>query len=175
MNIDRTESGLTLTILSKLLIAIAGLLVGLIVTRFIITSYTVYGNSMAPNFIQGDKIYIIKIGSVNTGDVVLVKNPQEPDRTILKRIAAREGDTVEIRDKIIYINDKQIKFQWKTSSNDARILPMSFTYRDNHPIIKLKRKEVYLLGDNLDYGHDSRSFGPVSEDTIIGKLLYKFN
>ena len=107
------------------------------------------------------------------GDIVLIKSPIEPEKVLLKRIIAKEGDTIEIRNKIFYRNDKKIKFTWKTTSTDKRIFPMKFTGRDNSASFRMKRKQYFLVGDNLDYSFDSRNFGPIDEEDIIGRFFLK--
>jgi type IV secretory pathway protease TraF len=58
-------------------------------------------------------------------------------------------------------------------STDTRIFPMSFSYRDNYPVVKLKRSQIFVIGDNFDSSMDSRFFGPLDEDLLVGKLVYK--
>ena len=173
MNLDwkRTEGGFTP--LARGLLLLAGLLLGIILTRIWIVPYTVCDNSMMPNLKEGDSIYVIKHTTHSVGDIVLFESPIEPDKVLVKRIIAGEGDTVEIKNRILLINGQVAAFSWKTIAKDTRIFPMSFSYRDNYPIIKLKRKQLFLLGDNMDYSMDSRFFGPVHTESIIGKLLYK--
>ncbi len=174
MNIDRRESGLLLTNLSKIIIAIAGVLIGIIIARIFVGSFSIADDSMQPNFTKGDLVYFLKHATPKNGDIVLITSPIEPDRVLLRRIIAKEGDSVEIKDKIIYVNGNQLNFNWKIITRDKRIFPMSFSFRDNYPIIKLKRKEYFVIGDNLDSSMDSRFFGTVSDDKIIGKIIYKF-
>lgn len=152
---------------------IAGIIIGYILIRLIITPYRISDNSMSPGLKKGELIFILKVGKPEFGDIVLIKSPLEPEKVLLKRIIAQEGDTLEIRNKIIYRNDKKMKFRWKTLSTDTRIFPMKFTGRDNLAVIRIKRKQYFILGDNLDYSFDSRTFGPVHEENIIGKLFLK--
>jgi signal peptidase I len=107
------------------------------------------------------------------GDIVLMDSPVEPDRVLVKRVISGEGDTVEVRNKVLYINNKKFDMPWKNRSIDKRIFPMNFTYRDNMPVIKLSRNQYFVLSDNLDHGYDSRNLGPISADSIIGKMIYK--
>ncbi len=108
------------------------------------------------------------------GDIVLLDSPSEPGRVLIKRILSTAGDTVEIKNKMLYINNKQVKLKWRYRSTDKRIFPMSFTYRDNMPVVKLGRKEYFVLSDNLDEGYDSRALGLIRGDSIIGKMIYQF-
>ena len=152
---------------------IAGIIIGYVLIRLIITPYRISDNSMTPGLKKGELIFILKIGKPALGDIVLIKSPIDPEKVLLKRIIALEGDTIEIRNKILYRNDEKMRFRWKTISADARIFPMRFTRRDNLAVIRIKRKQYFILGDNLDHSFDSRTFGPVHEEDIIGKLFLK--
>jgi len=151
-----------------------GLIIGLILSRIFFVPFVVTDASMLPNFNIGDRIIIMKVSGTRPGDAVLIKSPVETDRVLFKRIIASEGDTIEIINKTIYINNKKLDVPWKTKSIDRRVLPMSFTYRDAMPMLKINRNEYFVIGDNPDYSFDSRSFGVVPEEAIIGKLLYTF-
>ncbi len=172
MDIDRKISGPVLTGLSKVILVAAGLLAGLVIVRIFIMPFTVGDDTMVPNFRKGDTLFILRHITPKIGDVVLFDSPVEQGKVMLKRVIAAEGDSVEVKDRDLYVNGSRASFSWKTASADSRIFPMSFSYRDNFPVIKLKRKEYFMLGDNLDYAMDSRYFGVVGDDKIIGRHLY---
>lgn len=172
MGIDRKITGPLLTSTSKLLILLAGLLAGLALVRILITPFTVSDDTMAPNFPAGDRIYILKWFSPKAGDVVLVRSKIEEGRVYLKRIAASGDDTVEVKDGVFFLNGTPARFSWKTLNRDNRIFPMNFSFRDNYPILRLKKGEYFVIGDNIDYSMDSRFFGVMSSDDIIGRHVY---
>jgi len=174
MNYSEEKPVSAINLIGKIVIAIAGLFAGFLLSRLFITPYTVNDISMKPNLSRGDRILVVKHITPAYGDIVLADSPIEEDRVILKRVIAGGGDMVEIRNRIIYINNKKSRFQWKTLSNDKRIFPMSFTNRDNMPLVKLQRDEYFLIGDNSDKSLDSRTYGVIKEDLIIGKMIYKF-
>ncbi len=174
MNFTTDEkSGLTL--ISKIAIGLAGIVIGLAITRFFFIPYIVSENSMEPNLKTGTKIVILKHFSPKRGDIILFYSPNDPDKTLLKRIICSEDDMIEIKNKIIYINNKKASFKWKTESKDRAIFPLTFSTRDNLPAIKVKRKEYFVMADHFDRGYDSRTFGVIKKDLIIGKLFYKFD
>ncbi len=172
MDIDHTGSGFLLTKVSKLIVVFAGIIVGLLLIRICIVPFTVSDSTMLPNFNPGERTYFLKLGPVRKGDVVLIDSPIEEGRVVLKRILAVEGEVVEVKNREILVNGKSAEFSWKTVRKDTRIFPMSFSGRDNFPALKLKRGEYFVIGDNLDYAMDSRFFGAVRADAIIGKHLY---
>ncbi|HOO70372.1 MAG TPA: signal peptidase I [Spirochaetota bacterium] len=161
------------TVLKAVLLVTGGIIAGLIAGRLIFLPYIAADSSMQPNIKPGERLIICKLATPAAGDIALIKSPVEPDRVLLRRIAAKGGDTVEIRNKVIYINDKTVRFAWKTSGSDKRIFPMHFTSRDTMPAVKLDRRQFFLLCDNLDNSFDSRTFGAVNADEIIGTMIYK--
>ena len=87
---------------------------------------------------------------------------------------AVEGDVVELRNGVLYINNERAQFKWKTISSDNRVFPMSFSGRDNMTAVKIERHFFFLLGDNRDYSFDSREFGPVPDESIAGRVIYGY-
>jgi signal peptidase I len=151
----------------------AGLLIGLILARLSFFIMKVETDSMNPNLKTGDRIIVSRLASAGKGDIVAVESPNDEGRIILSRIIASEFETVEIRNRIVYINDTAANFSWNTLKEDNGIHPMKFTYRDNMPPVKLAKDEYFLLGDNFNSGYDSRTIGAVPERLIEGRIIYK--
>lgn len=162
-----------LNILIKAGFVAGGLLIGLIISRIFIIPADIADRSMEPVLKMGDKLLFLKTASPNRGDIVLVKSPIEKGKTLIKRIAAAEGDTIEIKDGYIIINGKPVPAGYSAVKKDSRILPMYFTSRDNMPAVRLMRSEFFLLNDNLDLAYDSRWFGKTPADSIIGVMIYR--
>lgn len=173
MNYNKEMSRFNYPKLIKTVIVFAGLILGFLTARIFFLPFVISDDTMLPNFKKGERVYILKHISPKSGDVVLLQNPVQPDMVMLKRIIGVEGNFIEIRNKIVYQNNDKMKFTWKTNSIDNRIFPMNFSSRDNLPAVKIERKMFFVMGDNLDYSFDSRSFGPVSKKLIIGKVIYK--
>jgi len=159
---------------AKVLIALAGILAGFLLSRIFIVPVTVHDTAMEPSLKKGSHVIVLKHITPMTGDVILAESPGEKGRYFLKRVIALEGNTVEIRQKIIYVDNKKTVFPWKTISRDARIFPMNFTSRDNMVAVKLKRGEYFLLNDNLDIPSDSRELGLFTGDAISGKVVFSY-
>jgi len=173
MYIEKKDLSIRSSILLKIIMTFSGLVIGIMISRIFIIPFTVSDISMLPNFKIGDNVFIMRYLLPDVGDIVLIKSPVEPDKVLLKRVIAKDGDTIEIRNKIIYINQERLIIGWKTLSKDERIFPMYFSYRDNFPIVKIKRGQYFIIGDNQDYSFDSKNFGVVDEDMLIGRLLFK--
>jgi len=171
-NDDRIDG---LTKYAKLLLCIAGIIFGFIICRiFFFEPFMAHDNSMNPNISKGDYMLILKITSPKEGDIILVKSPVEPGRVILKRFIAAGEKSIEIKNKKIFINNMEFIPKWNLLSIDKRVFHENFNRRDSMPQIKIKKGEIFVIGDNFDYSFDSRNFGVIDEKLIIGKMIYKF-
>ncbi len=160
-------------VLFKIVLLTAGLLIGFIIVKSVFLIMDVKTDSMNPTFKNGDKVIINKIADINKGDLIAFDSPVEEGKILLSRVIASEYETVEIRNKVLFINDKKTEIISGETLDQKIIYPMKFCYRDNMPPVKLERNEFFLLGDNFDRSFDSRSFGKIPADLIIGKIVYK--
>lgn len=106
--------------------------------------------------------------SPRQGDIVVFRFPRDESRDFIKRIIGFPGDTVEIRDKQVFVNGAPLREDY-AAHDDARILSGDVDPRDNFGPITLSSGQFFVLGDNRDHSHDSRYFGPVRIGAIEGK------
>ncbi|MBD3160714.1 MAG: signal peptidase I [Candidatus Eisenbacteria bacterium] len=98
------------------------------------------------------------------GDVVVFKNPQKVDQDYIKRCVAVGGQTVEYRDKVLYVDGvRQVEPYVKHT--DPRVLPG----RDNFGPFRVPEGKLFMMGDNRDNSSDSRYWGFLDESLIHGK------
>lgn len=112
------------------------------------------------------------------GDIVVVEVPVEPRTPYVKRVVAVEGQTVEVKNKQLYVDGKLADIPEHLVHGDRRILPKGMRQqgipaamgnRDNFGPYTVPDDMVFLMGDNRDFSFDSRYFGPVPESNIIGR------
>lgn len=114
----------------------------------------VKGQSMAPTLDDGAIVLISKINSEYSKDDIVVF---EKDNTVMiKRILGVSGDTIELKDKSVYRNG--IKLQIDCDFNKSAV-------------ISLSEDEYFVVGDNYGDSYDSRSYGCINKESIIGKVL----
>lgn len=142
------------------------LLIVLPIRFFIFQPFMVQGASMEPNFSSGDYLIVDEISfrfrQPERGEVIVFKYPVNPSQKFIKRIIGLPGETVEIKDGKVYINGK--------------LLPESYlSFAITFPNLKftLKENEYFVLGDNRTASLDSRVFGAVKREEIIGRALIK--
>ncbi|MFW5708607.1 MAG: signal peptidase I [Chloroflexota bacterium] len=132
----------------------------------------VHGSSMEPNFEEGQYLIISRlnylIGEPHRGDIVVFNSPEADsgDPSLIKRVIGLPGDFVEIIETQVYINGELLDEPYiKEACNVRRC-------RDN--TWELGPDQYFLMGDNRNVSQDSRSFGPVTRDHIIGEALFRY-
>jgi len=129
-------------------------IVVILIRSFIVTPVKVNGASMYPTLDGGEIMILNKLGKIDRYDIVVLR--VENDDNVIKRVIGMPGETIKIRNNIIYINDKKIedKFGYGKTYNVDKIT--------------LKDDEYFVLGDNRAISLDSRVFGPVKKNNISG-------
>ncbi|MBA4390365.1 MAG: signal peptidase I [Syntrophus sp. (in: bacteria)] len=161
-------------------------LIALFVRSFFIQAYKIPSGSMEPTLLIGDHLlvnrlsYVAKIPVLDTviltlgkpkrGDIVVFRYPADPSKDFIKRVIATEGETVEIKDKIIYINGKGTPDSWGRYK-DSSIVPGIFSPKDNMKPVTVPKDACFVMGDNRDNSADSRFWGFVKKEHLVGKAL----
>ena len=131
--------------------------------------YTVRGDSMTPAFRRGDRLLISRIaylsGVPNRGDVVIVRNPREPDRRYLKRAVGLPGEEVRLQDGMLYVEGAHMPEPYLGG------LPASPGLGDR--AWKPGDNEYFVMGDNRAHSTDGRDFGPVKLGLIVGRAWFR--
>jgi len=152
------------TLIKELIPYIIILIVVILVRTFIITPVRVDGASMNKMLNNNDILLLYRLAKLERYDIVVLKETIDND-TIIKRIIGMPGETVEIKNNKIYINDEEIEDKYGAGN----------TYSIDK--ITLKDDEYYVLGDNRIISMDSRVFGPIKKEDIKGTtnfVMYPF-
>jgi signal peptidase I len=144
---------------------IAPILVGLaFLALFQVTvgSFKVYGSSMLPGIEQGDYILVSKatyfFNKPQRGDIIVLHSPQDPNTDLIKRIIAVPGDTVEIRDNTLLLNDAPLVEPYILETFHYLMLSQ-----------EIPADHYFVLGDNRNNSADSRRGWTVPRENIVGK------
>jgi signal peptidase I len=152
--------------LQTLLIAAA---VFLVVYMFLFRPFQVKGDSMYPNF--QDKEYVLtnliglKFQKLKTGDVIIFKAPPDPDKDFIKRVLGAPGNRVLIKDGDVYLNG-QLLDESAYLAGGLRTSGGSFLQEGQE--VTVGPNEYFVMGDNRNESSDSREWGFVPRDKIIG-------
>lgn len=137
-----------------------------IINLFILEVFVISGNSMERTVQDGDFVLSEKISYLfsepKIGDVIIVNVDIAKEKKIIKRVVGVEGDTIEIKNGILYRNNEEVLEEYiaeKMVGNFKKI-----TIAPNH---------VYVLGDNRNYSKDSRILGTFTYERIEGKVIFE--
>jgi len=167
---------------------VIAIVIAMFIRTFIVQAFKIPSGSMLETLQIGDQIlvnkfiYGVKIPFTNgktlisvkdpkREDIVVFKYPEDPSKDFIKRVVAVGGDSVEIIDKQLYVNDKPITQQPYAQYQDDRIIPGKFSTRDNMRKISVPDKKLFVMGDNRDNSHDSRFWGFVDLTEIKGEAF----
>ncbi|AVP36629.1 signal peptidase I [Staphylococcus felis] len=162
-------------------IGLAILIVG-VLYAFVIKPYNVKGDSMFPTLKDGERVIVNKLsktfGHLDNGNVIVFHANESDD--YVKRIIGKPGDHVEYKDDQLYLNGKKVdepyldynekhkSYDKITGDFDSQELPGS----DGEA--KIPNDKYLVLGDNREVSKDSRAFGLIDEDQIVGTVSLRF-
>jgi signal peptidase I len=144
----------------------------LLVGDFLFVNKLVYGSEIDIGA-AGHRLVYYRFPAIRQpqhGDVIVFRYPDDPSRDFIKRCVAVEGQTVEIRDKILYVNDKAQVEPYVIHSDD-KVLPKEISARDNFGPTVVPKGHIFMMGDNRDNSHDSRFWGPLPLNLVKGKAM----
>ena len=132
--------------------------------RQVVQNYRIESHSMEPNFVEGQFILVNKLaymlGEPTRGDVLVFNNPSNNEEDYIKRIIALPGDTIEIREQHVIINNEILDEPFITNQiSPGRVRPPELIQPGN----------LFVMGDNRPNSSDSRAFGQLSQDLVVGK------
>lgn len=131
-----------------------------LIRTFIITPVRVDGDSMKNTLKNGDILLLYKLSSIDRFDIIVLDEEKDNEK-IIKRVIGLPGETVAIKKGKIYINDKVIDDEYaygETSDFDK---------------VTLADDQYFILGDNRLISKDSRYFGPIKDNEIKGKIVFR--
>ena len=139
-----------------------------VVIQYAVQTVHVLGSSMYPTLHDNDLLVASKISyklhQPQRGDIIVFKPPDEASRDFIKRIIALPGERIRIVSGVVYINDQVLKEPY---------LPEKWTYNNNWPASGqdqiMPPNMFFVMGDNRNHSSDSRTFGPITLDSILGK------
>jgi len=137
---------------------------------FIVQPVRVEGTSMLPRLHDGERIFVNKFiyrfESIERGDIVVFWYPNDPSKSFIKRVIGLPGETISIRNGVVYANGQPL---------DEPYLDASFhTRRENLSPVYVRDHHYFVLGDNRDSSNDSRQWGLVPEKYIYGKAIFRY-
>jgi signal peptidase I len=170
---------------------VVAVILALFIRTFVVQAFKIPTGSMEENLLIGDHLLVNKfvfgptasavenavlpITDINRGDVLVFKFPVEPERDFIKRVIGLPGETVEVKDRKIYINgtvidDPHAHYLLPASSSDYHEVT-SFDVRERYGPVTVPANQYFVMGDNRDNSQDSRYWGFLPRDLVKGKAL----
>lgn len=150
---------------------IIALLIVIPIRVFIIEPFVVSGSSMFPTFHNGDYLIVDKlsyeVGGPSRDDVVIFRYPKDPSKYFIKRIVGLPGETVDIKGGVVTITNADNK--------EGFILDEPFVKNNSgsEAHLELQSDEYFVMGDNRNASSDSRYWGPVKRNLIVGRAFLR--
>jgi len=146
---------------------IPAILIAVVINLYLAQATQVLGRSMEPTLHTSQRVVVEKVTynfvhGPRRGDIVVIDMPDQSDR-LIKRVIGLAGETLEIRDGRVYIDGEVLDESWTVRQGGGTYGPTTIP-----PL------HVFVLGDNRGASNDSRSFGPVHVDYLIGRAWFSY-
>lgn len=159
----RRKKSPLMEMIESILIAV---LLALIIRTFIAQPFIIPSGSMEPTLQVGDRILVSKINykfsEPQRGDIVVFKFPLDPSKDFVKRLIGKAGDKVEVRNGKLYLNGRKAPEEY---------LPEGLEMDRDFGPVEVPQGHYMMLGDNRNNSDDSRSWGPLPENLVVGKAV----
>ena len=170
---DERSGGVSVArnVLEWLTILGGALVVALLVTRFLVQAFFIPSLSMYPALDNGDRVLVNKLSyrlhEIRRGDLIVFERPADEGpsqvKDLIKRVVGLGGERIEARDGRVMIDGKPLPEPY---------LPPGVQTTNLEPLV-VPDGHVFVMGDNRDDSRDSRFFGPLPEDLVIGRAFVK--
>jgi signal peptidase I len=140
-----------------------------LIVTFVVQVARVDGQSMSPTLEDHDRLIVNKlvyeIGEPRPGDIVMLYYPLNPEKMFVKRVIAKESDTVRIVDGRVYVNDLPLHDDY---------VPEEYRSHDDWGPTVVPQGYYFVMGDHRNNSSDSRNWGPVPKKYIVGKVKIRW-
>ena len=168
---------------------IIAILIAFFIRTFIVQAFKIPSGSMKPTLLIGDHILVnkfiygvkipfirknlISISEPKRDDVIVFIYPEDRSKDFIKRVIGVGGDTIEIRNKKIFLNGLPFQDTHGVYVDDF-IIPGTIQPRDNFGPMTVPKGAVFTMGDNRDQSYDSRFWGVVELKDVLGKAFIMY-
>jgi len=163
---------------------IIAILIAFFIRTFVVQAFKIPSGSMKPTLLIGDHILVSKfiygvkipyfrktlipVRDPKRGEIIVFIYPEDRSKDFIKRVIGVGGDTIEIRNKKIFLNGMPYEDKYGVYV-DGFIIPGAIQPRDNFGPVTVPKGSVFTMGDNRDQSYDSRFWGFVDLKDVMGK------
>jgi signal peptidase I len=168
---------------------VIAVILALFVRTWVVQAFKIPTGSMENNLLIGDHLLVNKfvfgptvaglerallpVGPIRRGDVVVFKYPEDPERDFIKRVIGLPGETLEVREKKVYVNGRPLEepYVHYLQPVGGQHEFTSFDVRDRYGPVTVPEGHYFVMGDNRDNSQDSRYWGFLKREYVKGKAL----
>ena len=164
-------------LISTIKYIISTLIIFFVINQFFFSPVMVDGDSMEPTLTNGDYLILNKFSSIERFDIVVFPPPDQDDTQYVKRVIGVPGDSIEYRDDVLFLNGEPTEqiFLEDSLQKDATIYTSGdFTLLTLFGVDTVPEGQYFVLGDNRLNSRDSRAFGFIDEESILGKVSFRY-
>ena len=141
-----------------------------VLLSMIVAPFVVEGHSMTPTLHNGQWVFVDRLAyqhrSPQRADLVVFRAPDDATQQYLKRIIGLPGDTVELRDRQLYINGVLV--------NEPYLHDVC-QHRCPDSLWQVEPDAYFVMGDNRDHSRDSRAFGTIPRTAVLGQAILRYH
>ena len=174
---------------------IIAVILALFVRTFVVQAFKIPTGSMENNLLIGDHLLVNKfvfaptlsrvedmllpIDPIRRGDVLVFKYPEDPERDFIKRVIGLPGETLELKEKKVYINgtpldEPYVHFMFPADATSGDLGEGTFDVRRSYGPVTVPEGHYFMMGDNRDNSQDSRYWGFMPREYVKGKALFVY-
>lgn len=160
---------------ASLLVLLSALVFISLVYLALFTNAKMESGAMEPAVAAGDYLLVLRPGRPVRGDIVLVKKEREDSETIVAalRVVGLPGEVVSIIEKGVWIDGERFPEDYVTFTDDC-VYPEGLSARDNMAAVVVPEDGLFVMADRRDTATDSRFFGTVSRDEVVGRVVFVY-
>ena len=165
---------------------IIAVILAMFIRTFLVQAFKIPSGSMLPTLLIGDHLLVskflygvripytdirlLRLRPPRRGDIAVFAFPGDDSKDFIKRIIGEPGDTLEVREKKVFLNGQLLDDPWGNWA-DGRVLPPSSGQRDFFGPVTIPKGMYFVMGDNRDRSLDSRFWGFVEDARLKGKAF----
>ncbi len=166
---------------------VIAVVLALFIRTFVVQAFKIPTGSMEPNLLIGDHLLVNKfvfgpsrsalergvlpVKDLRRRDVIVFKHPKDPERDLIKRLIGLPGETLELRQKQVYINGARLDEPYAHFMDEPSALSIDLDPRVRYGPVTVPPGQFFVMGDNRDNSEDSRYWGFLPRENVKGKAL----
>lgn len=163
-----------------ILVVVGAVGVALLVKVFLVQAFYIPSGSMEPTLNIQDRVLVNKLSyklhDVNRGDVIVFERPEHDAdseiKDLIKRVIGLPGESIVIEGGNVFVDGQRVNEPYLPTGTETNTDVSPFKCSQAEPC-KVPNGEVWVMGDNRMNSRDSRWFGPISEDKIVGRAFLR--